>query len=230
VLELVFDIIVSIASTSTASNTSMARNAVDWLKEVCDEVIENSQKVLKTLGINYFLLLLSIWNAGEPPADKPTIASMLANPLRPKFNPLKTNQTMETTSKAQSQLKVDAEVPATQAIDISISRLNILEKSTLLSRDQVGVVTDDEGVKHETINSSSFSCGMVSLTEKYRLQVSCVKLIKLFITGTTGEVPTNGSKMLPIPTPTLLTTPTSFSPTHIAALLSFCLSISRFYQ
>lgn len=64
---------------------------------------------------------------------------------------------------------------------------------------------------------------LASLANKYKLQVSCYRLVKLLITGTAGEVDLSAGRMGSSQQQhqQLAHTVTDFSATHLSVLLSF---------
>jgi hypothetical protein len=62
------------------------------------------------------------------------------------------------------------------------------------------------------------------VAERYKMQLSCARLVKVLISGTSGEV-AHGSAC----TTSLLSTCTDFSSVHLSTLLSFALVAARYF-
>ena len=43
----------------------LARGVIDWLRGICDDVVENASKVLECIGLHPILLLLSLWTVND---------------------------------------------------------------------------------------------------------------------------------------------------------------------
>jgi len=166
-LDLLFLIVLS------SRNCQLARSAVDWMREICDDEIQNCQKLLKSAGLVPVLVMLSVWDVcGSDPqvAKSPELRSLKRSDLPP-----------------------TAEVEA-------------VDPSDPISDSYPEPISDTHP---ET------AAELASLANKYKLQVSCYRLVKLLITGTAEEVDRGriGSSL----THTL----TDFNATHLSVLLSF---------
>jgi len=60
ILTLLFDIAIS-----SPKKPQIARSMIDWLREVCDNIIENCAFVLETQSLPQLLLLLSLWSVSS---------------------------------------------------------------------------------------------------------------------------------------------------------------------
>jgi hypothetical protein len=257
-LELLMDLVLALPRHS-----HLARATIDWLREVCDEHLQNCQKVLKSPGLLPVLVMLSSWELPgcEVLPRAATIASEVtadgATTAAPK------NVTSAVVPAAEQQVKVRRERSlslgsesifgrSTQAIDISraavpaasVGRASVgagqlgeagiegVVAGRLLEGDEKkafeGRVRLMERVNMEfTQKTQSKERDMQAVltvyAEKYKMQLSCARFLRLLISGTSGEVAHGGAQ----PTTNLLCTATDFGPQHLGALLSFAIVSCR---
>jgi hypothetical protein len=167
---------------SSRTNCQLARSAVDWMREICDDEVHNCQKLLKTTGLLPVLIMLSVWDVcgAEPHAVK--------------------SHTPESQHRASNRSSSEAPTDDEATID---------------------PISDSH-------HSETTAAELASLANKYKLQVSCYRLVKLLITGTAGEVDLScngrvaGSSQLQL----LSHTVTDFSAAHLSVLLSFIATTS----
>ena len=166
---------------SSRSNCQLARSAVDWMREICDDEIHNCQKLLKTTGLLPVLIMLSVWDVCG--ADSHVVKS----------------HTPESQHRASNRSSSEAPTAAEVTID---------------------PISDS--------HSETTAAELATLANKYKLQVSCYRLVKLLITGTAGEADLScngrvaGSSQLQL----LSHTVTDFSAAHLSVLLSFIATTS----
>ena len=60
-MRLIFDMVYLLPT-----KPSVARGAVDWLREQCDDVVENCHLVLNSVGLTTLLALTSLWTISTP--------------------------------------------------------------------------------------------------------------------------------------------------------------------
>ncbi len=60
-LRLIFDMVFLLPN-----KPSVARGAVDWLREQCDDVVENCHLALNSVGLTTLLALTSLWTISTP--------------------------------------------------------------------------------------------------------------------------------------------------------------------
>ena len=189
-LDLLFLIVLS---SRNNSNCQLARSAVDWMREICDDEVHNCQKLLKTSGLVPVLIMLSVWDVcGQEPLPH-AVKSHIPQPQ-------------------PSSIRSSSEAPPPMTAEATL--------------DPSKPISDSHHHHHHHHHHSSSSSSeataaeLASLANKYKLQVSCYRLVKLLITGTSGEVDRGrvGSS--------LSHTVTDFGAAHLSVLLSFIATTS----
>ena len=253
-LELLVDLVLALPQ-----NSQLARGAIDWLREVCDDNLSNCQKVLRSPGLLPVLVLLSSWDL--PGCEQlPRSASLLHKASSEKI----------CTSAAETAGSSSRDPSTAQALkvrrDRSLSLGSAPEKSLLSAGNNrakqvvdisraapatVSVPVNNVPGEGSNINSSDRDDGRLRLmdrvnkeftqkvlteekeaaetlamyAERYKMQLSCARYIKLLMSGTSGEV-AHGS-LGTAPATTMISTGTDFSSQHVGMLLSFALVCSR---
>lgn len=237
ILETLFDIII----TNTKEPTYYARNCIDWLREICDEMPENCQKVLKAPGFQPLLVLLSIWNIGlddfsSEDADSINLSSSsdiksdklaFATSSGGSIDLIKRNSLKPNFLLSGSQENRDVE-----SVDIESHSPENFEEFTEPIRPSIP--TDYKPIELDHIPSNKYNdiprdisdrqnlSNQSLYVENYKLQLSCSRLIKQLIQGTSVNTPNHsisGSSSIT----------TGFSSSHVSLLLSFALFASRYY-
>ena len=234
ILEILLDIII----TNTKESTYYARNCIDWLREVCDETPDNCQKVLKYSGFHPILVLLSIWNVGydhlsyDHESDSASLSSSVDMKIDKLFsasassNCVPIDLTKKIPIKSNFSLNVASEFSDLQDIEshpdlrIESTEISVEENKTKISRDYKPIELDHipnnkyPDIPRDKPNVSN----QLIYEENYKLQLSCSRLIKQLIQGTSMNIPNHGSNFVA----------TGFSSSHISLLLSFALFAGRF--
>ena len=165
---------------SSRTNCQLARSAVDWMREICDDEIHNCQKLLKTTGLLPVLIMLSVWDVCG--TDSHAVKSL----------------TPESQHRASNRSSSEAPTAAEATID---------------------PISDSH-------HSETTAAELATLANKYKLQVSCYRLVKLLITGTAGEVDLSCNGRVAGSSQLLSHTVTDFSAAHLSVLLSFIATTS----
>jgi hypothetical protein len=222
-LELLIDLVLSLPRHS-----ALARGTVDWLREVCDENIPNCQKVLKSPGVLPILVMLSSW---ELPGCE------VLN--RPAPEPSRTDGSLADSTKVRRERSLSLgsasekslATRGTQAVDISKAATGLdptarseADRKAADGKARLMDRVNKEFLQRTLAEEQEIKLAMAVYGDKYRMQLSCARFLKLLIAGTSGEV-AHGS----VPTAAgLLSTATDFSTLQLTALLSFAVLTIRY--
>lgn len=242
-LELLVDIVVSLPRSS-----QLARSVIDWLREVCDENIVNCQKVLKSPGLLPVLIMLSSWDIpgceqlskAAKAAESKKSAQITAASVVPEssMSAVETQQgKMRRERERSASLGSAPEKPfaagrSSQIIDISRAAPHPTPALAITTSAEEATSGDNrvrlmdrvnKEFMQKTLNDEQDAAVTHALyTERYKLQLSCSRFLRLLISGTSGEVEHNSTLVL-----SLLNTVTEFNSQHVATLLSFAVAASR---
>lgn len=192
VLELLLNMVII-----SSKDCQLARSLIDWLREICDEEVNNCQKVLKHSGLFPLLVMLSVWEIGsfDNTSYKPITTTYSRN------HNIATNNNNNKEIHHQHILHNTSEV-----------------KEKDLTK-EFKVIDLNKITNHDLSESAA---ELALLANKYKLQLSCYRYIKLLISGTSGEVAaiqTNSNLQL---------TKTEFNSMQLSILLSFAVTASKY--
>jgi hypothetical protein len=198
VLELLIDVV---ASTST--EFQLARSAVDWLREICDDHTDNCQTYLKTVGLVPVLVILSVWGLGDA-------CSFPVPAVKPKAPEV-------TVVTPQPRVRLHAEQRTEGSTAVLSPNYKPVELSRKPSAGDAKRLTDSENQQQDGWERSASTAQQVSSAEKFKLQLACFRLLKLLVCGTTGDLTQRASL-------SQSQTVTGFSAANLATLLNFAVS------
>jgi hypothetical protein len=196
VLELLVDVV-----ASSCTELQLARSAMDWLREICDDQAENSHTYLKTVGLLPLLVILSVWGLSE------TCLSPIVT--QPKMVPVVVEPKTVVQPRARLHERSESAVASPNYKPVELSRKPSAGDVPHLKAGE----TDD----HHREAGTSTTQQQVIVAEKFKLQLACFRLLKLLVSGTTGDLTQRASL-------SQNQTVTGFSAANLATLLNFAVS------
>eukprot|EP01034_Spumella_vulgaris_P023689 gene23689-29934_t len=196
VLELLIDVV-----ASSGTEFQLARSAVDWLREICDDHVDNCQTYLKTVGLVPVLVILSVWGLGAA-CSFPVAA-------------VKSKAAEVTVVTPQPRVRLHTEQRSEGSTVVS-PNYKPVELSRKPSAGDAKFV-ENETQQRDGWERSASTAQQVSSAEKFKLQLACFRLLKLLVCGTTGDLTQRASL-------SQSQTVTGFSAANLVSLLNFAVS------
>jgi hypothetical protein len=236
-LELLVDLVISLPR-----NNQLARSTIDWLREICDENVGNCQRVLKSPGLLPVLIMLSSWDLPGCEALQRSGSLLLdAGSSSSKGTGPDGNSADQARIRRERSLSLGSAPDralgprARQAVDISkagvsgaalgdaaAGKSDVEDKVAGEGRVRLMDRVNKEFMQKAMADEQDSNARLAQIAERYKMQLSCARLVKVLISGTSGEV-AHGSAS----TTNLLSTCTDFSPLHLSTLLGFALVAAR---
>ena len=207
ILELLLDIIVK----NRKEISYFARNCIDWLREVCDEVPENCQKVLKSPGLHPLIVILSIWSVGfnDHTSDETDVSNIINDTKLDKSSSLSVvNEPIRRTSLKSNLSNTN---PSDQP-----DEQRFIDASKEYKPIELNHIPVDQFKEIHRDSQNNFSTLQAVYIENYKLQLSCCRFIRQLMNGSTNNIPNQ-----------VASNSTGFKSSHITFLLSFCVVAAR---
>jgi hypothetical protein len=193
----------------------LARTSVDWLKGICDDVLQNTAKVFECIGIMPFLVMLSSWEIVDL-SKFPLILRITSSSLDAlDVNDHSVLDDGMTSRRATSPSNDRSNLPIMQSL------INFSTPKTPVTSFQFEDKVTEKCIS--TKRSIKWNCSLDSFNEYVKLQQSCKTFLIQSFKGTSGhQLQAQPFNNLSLSSPdNSLATKSGFTVSHLTTIINF---------